>query len=308
MPIQTIIVRLATPISSGAVHAIDLGLVSLRDAAINGRNVPLIPYKEGRVISSVRFLPSVAFNAPDADIIFTTPNNRTFMAVVGSVGAIDAFGLIESSDNTTIFGDNASPSQIIDTGPLLAGTPDSYLYPADDWLPDNPYTISEFTTDGDYLFIVSVNGVSGNVRPAFGPGNTMDGTVTWTRYGLLPSGSVHVIAEVIDGVSPMPPYPATLEWVSQPVNTPSGDPIPDMVVSVKDQNGSAYKFSPIEFALWIVGAGTLTNGDANMDTSTGLVTFAGCSIAETGTGYILKVAQLPGLAADPIFSDPFNIT
>ncbi len=159
--------------------------------------------------------------------------------------------------------------------------------------------------------LVTTNGVSGSTEPTWETsGDTTDGTVTWhiENEAGPPSAEVHVIIEVIEGVSPMPLYPASLEWVSPPVETPAGDPIPDIVVMVKDQNGDPYQFFPLSMRIDIVGAGTMVpTPQEAMDKATGLVTFSGVSITEPGT-YVIRARMVLSVVADPILSEPFEIT
>ncbi len=339
MPIQTIIVRLATPISSGAVQAIDLGMVSLRDASRYGRTRPLIPYADGRLIKSVHFVPSMIDPADIGTMTyyFSTPNTNQGIggSSLGGYGMlsgaslpnVDTAGLIAlsafpgvSAGNTGVLGDvydpnvNQNLSQICDCGPLIfaPGASDTGFLPIGTWQPNHAYALQDYVIDSngnDQL--ITTNGVSGNTEPTWSTsGDTTDGSAIWhiENEAGPPTAEVHVIVEVIEGVSPMPLYPASLEWVSPPVETPAGDPIPDIVVMVKDQNGDPYKFFPLSMRIDIVGAGTSNfSFQEALDKATGLVTFSGMSITDPGT-YVLRARMVLSVVADPIFSDPFDIT
>ncbi len=325
-------------LTGGDGYCVDLGMVSLRDAAIYGRTRTLIPYAAGRLIKAVHFVPTVLDPATIGAMtwFFATPNTYDGLVGIGGYGSIsqgnsmtDTDGLLVSTfnadvgngaGNTSLLGDSgntASMSQIRDCAPLIfaPGPNDTGLLPAGTWQPDHAYTEQDYIVDGNgnFQFVASGgNGVSGSTEPTWATsGDTTDGMVTWhieDDGGGLPTAEVHVIVEVIEGVSPMPLYPASLEWVVQPVETPAGDPIPDIVVLVKDQNGDPYKFFPLSLRIDIVGAGTLnTPGPNALDKATGLATFSGETIAEPGT-YILRARMVMSVVADPIFSDPFDIT
>ncbi len=323
-------------VSEVRMSIIDLGMVSLRDASINGRNVPVVDAAPGRLIKAVHFVPSVIDPADIGTMTFYFATPNTYDGVIsgiggyGSVGQFnpmsDTAGLLVSTfnadvgneaGNTSVLGDTgntASMSQICDCGPLIfaPGPVDTGLLPIGTWQPNHAYALADYVLDSngnDQL--VTTNGVSGGTEPGWATsGDTTDGTVTWhiENEAGPPTAEVHVIVEVIEGVSPMPLYPASLEWISPPVETPAGDPIPDIIVMVKDQNGDPYKFFSLSMRIDIVGAGTMTpTPQEAMDKATGLVTFSGVSIAEVGT-YIIRARMVLSLVADPIFSDPFNIT
>ncbi len=319
---------------------IDLGIVSLRDASRYGRTRPLIPFAEGRLIKAIHFVPTVIDPATIGTMtfFFATPNTYDGLDGAGGYGiisqfnrAFDTLGLfVDAFDpdnglgtgNTSIMGDTAnfsSMSQICDCGPLIfaPGGADTGLLPIGEWQPNHAYTLQDYVIDSngnDQL--VTTNGVSGSTEPVWatggglGGGNTNDGTVIWHLENDAgpPTAEVHVIVEVIEGISPMPLYPASLEWVSPPVETPAGDPIPDIVVMVKDQNGDPYRFFPLSLRIDIVGAGTMSfSPQEALDKATGLVTFSGVSIAEPGT-YIIRARMVLSVVADPILSDPFDVT
>ncbi len=334
MPIQTIIVRLATPISSGAVHAIDLGMVSLRDAAIYGRTRPLIPYAEGRLIKSVHYVPGgthlTALEIGITHFFFSTPNTGdnygnaygygTFGA--GSPASADTDGLLSSfaAGNTGINGlttSNQDFSQILDAGPLVLGafyqpgTQNGYD-PMLSWQAGRIYCVGDTILDpNDHMQMVSVNGVAGSVEPTWDDsgGTTPDGTATLTDWGVIPNAQVHVVVEVVEGISPMPPFPASVEFVAPPVNVVVGETMPDVTLIVKDQFGQPYTFTETFVVLSIFGDGAFhgTFGTETIDLTTGIATFSGLVFDVPGT-YILRSNIYPSIASDPIFSDPFDVT
>ncbi len=320
---------------SSYLRIVDLGMISLRDAAIYGRTRPIIPFGE-RLIKAIHFVPTVIDPATIGAMTwyFATPNTYDGIVGIGGYGSISQFntmtdtaGLFESTfdanvgngaGNTSVLGDTGNPSsmsQICDCGPLIfaPGQLDTGLLPIGTWQPNHAYAKQDYIVDGNGNFqLVGTNGVSGGTEPTWATtGDTTDGTVTWhieDDGGGLPTAEVHVIAEVIEGVSPMPLYPASLEWVSPPVNTPAGDPIPDILVMVKDQNGDPYKFFPLSMRIDIVGVGTLSSDpQEELNKATGLVTFSGVSIADPGT-YIVRARMVLSVVSDPILSDPFVIT
>ncbi len=319
MPIQTIIVRLATPISSGAVHSIDLGFVSVRDAAIYGRARPLIPYAEGRVISSVRFVPPATVSA-DWSMWFMTPNTTNFagfgVLVVNDLDSSnDTLGLIGASNATQLDGQSGHNSQILDCGPLIAGINVTHEFEAlGTWTPNTRYALGyEILDSNGNIQVIGINGVSGGSEPTWEiSGTTDDGTAQWTFEGALPSADaqVHAVVEVIEGVSPMPPYPATLEFIQQPTDAVAEATIsPAITVKISDQNGDPYVFTDANITLKIYGAGTLVGTVTQVqDKTTGVATFDDLSITEPGTGYILRAELYPTIVTEPIFSDSFDIT
>ncbi len=315
---------------------VDCGLVSLREASRYGRTRPLIPYAAGRLIKAVHFVPIVIDPATIGTMsyFFATPNTFDGLGNIGGYGNISQFntmcdtaGLLVSTfnadvgngmGNTSVLGDTGNPasmSQICDCGPLIfaPGSNDTGLLPIGTWQPNHAYALQDYVIDSngnDQL--VTTNGVSSDTEPTWETsGDTIDGSVTWhiENEAGPPSAQFHVLVEVIEGISPAPLYPASLEWISQPAETPAGSPIPDIVVMVKDQNGDPYKFFPLSLRLDIVGAGTISPPDSTtaLDKATGLVTFSGLTIAEQGT-YIIRARMILSVVADPIFSDPFDIT
>ncbi len=324
MPIQTIIVRLATPISSGAVHAIDLGLVSIRNAAIYGRTRPLVPYADGRLIKSVSFVPQATFLS--LDMYFSTPNTASggtgiaFMFGGNDLDHVgDTAGLFSKSQVTAIGGRTGDPgtvgwNQILDCGPLIATSEacDNPPPPLGSWQANTPHCVSDRILDdnGHMQSVDTTGGVTGSTQPVFNDtgGFTVDGSVTWFDLGLLPTGEIHAIAEVIEGVSLMPRFAATIEFIAPPSNTVAGETMADVTLIVKDQFGEIYTFTPHDVNLAILGAGTLNgNVTEDFDQVTGIATFNDLSITEPGT-YILRALPVPCVSANPIFSDPFDIT
>ncbi len=314
-------------LTGGDGYTVDLGMVNLRTASINGRNVPLIPYADGRLIKSVRFLPGGVFDISSSDqIIFVTPNtapltgsNAFGMAILGGANpdpiGIDTLGLIASGNQTDIFGKSSNYSQILDCGPLIAGFPLIGASSLPAWRADTIYAVNDFVLDSNdhiqQVFSPGNGGISGSDEPTWDDsgGTTSDGTITWTDVGLVPSGNIHVIVEVMEGVSPMPPFPASIEFVAPPVDVVAGETMDDITVLVKDQYGEPYKFYGVYLELGLYGAGTL-NGTTNVvgDDETGITTFSGLSITEPGTGYVMRARRYPSLVETPIFSDPFDVT
>ncbi len=296
-------------LTGGDGYLVDLGLVSLRDAAIYGRTRPLIPYADGRLISSVRFVPGgrplvMAGLSP----VFFTPNtvggsNYGFAEL--SEG-IDTLGLITEGDQTDFHGGANDASQILDCGPLALILNGQSSPP---WQPLTAYALGDSTINsaGHYQQ-VQVNGVSGATEPTWNnsSGTTSDGTITWTDVGLI-DGQIHPIVEVVEGVGLMPLYPATIEFIDPPTDTVAGQTMSDVTVIVKDQNGDPYIFKAMSVYLAIMGDGTLS-GTAfqNTDTTTGIATFNDLSIAEAAMGYIMRASS--SIFPDPIFSDPFDVT
>jgi hypothetical protein len=302
-----------------SVRTIDLGMVSLRDAAIYGRTRPLIPYADGRLIKSVNFVlggtPSIY------PIVFTTPvlgleafNNISMASLpAGTFNlALDSLG----TRNDTAMGldgyQNSNKNQILDVGPLVPiFTSLVFTGALEPWQANHPYVVYDAILDGnDHIQQVNINGVSGATLPTFNTsgGTTNDGTMQWIDFGPLPTGEVHMIAEVIEGVSPMPAYPASIEWLVQPAGAAAGEPMPDFSVIIKDQHGNPFFMASSEpaFSVFLVGAGTQSTGDNNWG-GDGIETFSGYSIAEAGT-YVFVVRQDPAITSNPIFSNPFVIT
>ncbi len=300
------------------LKAVDLGMVSIRDAAIHGIRRPLIPFAEGRAITGIRFLPGATPATGDiGNLYFVTPNTfpNTGFALVphDDLGnSNDTLGIIVTGGQTSLSGGTSGSSQILDVCPLSAviynqGDGLAYYRGATSWTADTPYCLGDFIIENDAIQLVTVNGVSDSTKPVFGnPGDdTVDGTVTWHGYE-IPEGEVHAVAEVIEGVSPMPPYPTSLEWLDQPTDTEAGDIMATVRVAIKDQYGNYATFGPNGLNVDIFGAGTL-NGTKNGYVGTGILTLSDLSITEPGTGYILRANMIyPNV--DPIFSDPFDIT
>ncbi len=329
----------------GTGKFIDLGMVSLRDAAIYGRTRPLIPYADGRLIKSISYLPPTPVLADIGSMtwFFQTPNtydggDLSNLSPPGPFGGggPSGYGVISQAGNnydsdavartvndanlqggnTSLNGDSGNPlnaSQICDCGPLIfaPGPADSGLMPMGTWQADHAYCLHDYILDGNSnIQFVTTNGVSGSTEPTWGlSGETSDGTVTWTFESEQPTSdvSIHVIVEVIEGISPMPKYPASLEWISQPVDTVSGETMTDIVVLVKDQDGDPYTFFPLSLQLDTSGDGNIGANATPLDKATGLVTFTGIAAGDPGT-YILRCRMIMPVVVDPIFSEPFDIT
>ncbi len=314
--------------NGGNLSVIDLGMVSLRDVAINGRSVPLVPYAEGRLISCVRFLPGGIFNTNSQGFYFYTPNTAgqtgsanngmAALGVISDTGGIDTLGLIAAGNQTDVFGGSSAYSQILDCGPLIAGFPQTAISSLPSWQADTIYSDGDAILDpSDHIQFIQITGNGGVSGSEPGPtwddsgGTTSDGTVTWTDTGLVPSGEIHTIVEVIEGINPMPPYPATLEFVDQPTDVVAGEAMDDITVIVKDQHGDPYSFYGVYIQLALHGAGTLAGGTGTVvvgDDETGIATFSGLTITEPGTGYVIRARRYPSLVETPIFSDPFDVT
>jgi len=388
---------------------VDLGLVDLHDAAVNGRNNVLIPYADGRIIKGLRFIPGGLTVPLNFSLYFATPN--TGAAIPLSVGNGMAFldhSVLVDTERLEVHGQNlginydgtgglentGAENQIPDVGPLIFGAWLSgftnFFLPIGSWQANTPYCDIDSIIDPNGRLQIATNvnigpgnGVTGSTIPTFafpitainqgtntftvsgdassytgsilvfnsadnngtytivsatfdtdhtdivisesipsptvdglvtiapGNGGTHDGTVIWSDSGPIPSGSIHAIAEVIEGVSPMPLYPATIEFVAAPQNGVAGSTLPDITVIVKDQNGDPYKFLQLTISLAFYGDGAFTgpvaSTTANTDQTTGIATFSAPQIDTPGT-YVLRVNTFPVLSADPIFSDPFDIT
>ncbi len=299
-------------------YSVDLGVVTLRDAAINGRTIPLIPYANGRLISGIRFvMQDGAVTISGQTLFFATPNTgqNNGMAVVGDSGAFDIAGSVQSGNNQSlIVNDNSTSTVILDAGPLLAATEltfsDAYVS-VGIWEANTAYCKDDaILDDNGHVQYITTNGVSGSELPTFSTsgGTTSDGTATWTDQGEIPDVAVHVIADVIEGVSPMPPFVASMEFIDQPVDVVAGATMDDITVIFKDQNGDPYSLFQQSSQIAIFGAGTLVGTVLQQnDPVTGIATFSGLSITEPGTGYVLRVRQCYVNIPD-IFSDPFDVT
>lgn len=331
---ETKVVRInVSSVPSGSVRVVDLGIVDIRTAFVKGRTNILVPYADGRIIKSVRYIPggAIDFTQSPLDMYFVTPNiaaplydkSTAGLAEILNDGDYDTFGLAYSpgqgiglkGNAATVGSDN---SQILDCGPLIAAHMSSNInafFPLLSWQAGRSYIFGDTILDeNDHLQSCSVNGIAGSVEPTWNDsgGATTDGTATFTDKGVIPIGTVHAIAEVIEGISPMPPYPAAIEFVAPPVDTPAGVPMPDITIIVKDQNGNPYKFTRCAVFFNIVGDGVWhgeTNGQAASvtDVTTGISTFSGLQIDVSGT-YVVKAFMYPCMVANPILSSPFNIT
>ncbi len=309
-------------LSAASVKVVDLGLVSVRDAAIYGKTRPLIPFAEGRLIKSISYVPG---GTPELitdgyTLFFVTPNSAVQQGYAKVGGeTFDTYGLNANNSQTAFFYNGTAAGQILDCGPLVAVT-DTFGYNTipGTWQPDTTYCLDDFILDGNgHLQKVDTlgNGVSGSTEPVWdnSGGQTTDGTVIWFDFGLPPEGEVHAIAEVIEGVSPMPPYPASLEFVDQPQNVAAGETMEPVTVIVKDQNGDPWnpRIDPdlgVDLDIRIFGVGTLSGTSPRRALQeTSIATFDDLSITEQGTGYILRVKPHQ-VQLDPIFSTPFNVT
>ncbi len=316
-------------LTGGDGYTVDCGMVSLRDAAINGRSVPLVPFADGRVIKRVYFVPSNGDVPTGASLIIGTPNTLggnffnysspaglAFVPDGDLASALDSEGLRAGNSYAVgLTGILGSGVLIADCGPLIAlpvfQSGDNS--PLGAWHANTAYAGIDFIIAGEGIWQAGggEGGETDSEEPDFDPNNSpiTDGSVTWVYQVAIPTGEVHALAEVIEGVTPMPSYPAAIEFVSPPVDTVAGEIIPDITVIVKDQNGNPYKFGVIEIHLDMMGAGVLSGASGGFDTdpTTGIATFSGCSIADPGT-YVIRAQSVPLLVADPIFSDPFDIT
>ncbi len=304
-------------LTGGDGYTVDLGMVTAYDAARYGRSRTLIPHASGRLIKSVRFIPSNS-DAPTAQVIFATPNTITgfnnsakgmaYVSLDDLQTAVDTFSLVNDSSNTGLSGDSGV-CQIIDSGPLIAVT-DAFCIgqPMLPWQPLTAYANDDYILVGTHVLSSEDGGVSGTEEPPDTGGG--DGNITWDDQGELPTGSVHAIAEVMEGVSPAPPYPATIEFIDQPTDTVSGQLMsPPVTVILKDQNGDPYKFSEVQVKLQIYGAPTILTGTANINTdkSTGIATFSDITPISSGTAFIIRARINPWMI-EAIYSDPFDVT
>lgn len=267
----------------------------------------------------------------DTTLILLTPNTAAVWLNNASSGfgavtlignpQTDTLGLITAKENTSLAGLKATTSsyrnQILDSGPLVACVTSTGLdfERITAWQPNTPYCLQDSVLFNDnYVQEITTNGVSGSTQPAFSTsgGSVNDGSAVWRNdFTLDPTWTVHVIAEVIEGVSPMPPYPATIEYVAPPSDIVATEPMADVTVIVKDQFRNPYGFGLAKVNLSILGDGTLTpdpQPSVDIDPTTGIATFTGLSITEPGTGYILRAIMYPTCVAIPILSDPFDVT
>ncbi len=303
-------------LTGGDGYLVDLGMVSVRDAAIYGRSRPLIPYADGRVISSVRFIPPATPSA-DWTMWLITPNTTNF----------NGFGVMETTLSSitdtykagiAMDGTDDDKSKILDCGPLIAGINVTREFePLGTWAADTKYCLGDAILDPNgNMQLVTTNGVSDSVdEPTWGTNptdETTDGSITWQCQNPLPSADdkIHAVVEVIEGVSPMPPYPAILEFIQQPTDAVAEATIsPAITVKISDQNGDPYVFTDANIKLNIFGAGTLVGTASHVQNkTTGIATFDDLSITEPGTGYILRAELYPTIVTDAIFSDPFDVT
>ncbi len=313
-------------LSEASIKVVDLGMVSIRDAALYGIARPLIPYAEGRLIKSVRFAEYTPDPTMQGRVYFVTPNTAHnsgfgFVAADPQDGT-DTLGLVFGGDATILDLSDGSTCQIEDPGPLVAGwgqISNLEFQPLGSWQPNTAYGAADGILDsnGHAQFTAGDNlsGVSGSTEPVWSTvgGSVVDGTLLWTDAGLLPTGEVHVIAEVIEGISPMPPYPATIEFIAQPQGSVHGQTMPDFTVMIKDQFGQPFTrcsrnifVSFIGVGVWSAG-GSGSEANAQTDASTGIATFSGYAVQDAGT-YVIRARLSYSVATDEISSDPFDIT
>ncbi len=316
-------------LTGGDGYLVDLGLVSVRDAVINGRNNILIPYASGRLIKAISFAITSASITPDTNSVpfcyFTTPNNGMIEGGKG-IGyfaqgeSFDTIGMIFNEKGVDIYGSSNVAMMPLDVAPLYFiidvtdGSGFTIVSQLGTWQPDTPYCKDARILDAnDHIQYLNDPGVSGSELPEFDDegGTTSDGSLTWNDGDLVPGGFVHVIAQVIEGVSPMPPYPATIEWIEQPVNVVAGATMADIVIAVKDQYGNPYGFQNFNVRLNCLGDANgnsdLIEWNGDFDKATGITTLAGLTPSTPGT-FVLRASTVPILSVDPIFSDPFDVT
>ncbi len=308
------------------VRAIDLGMVSIRDACLYGTSRPLIPYAEGRLIKSVRFAEYIPDPTMQGLVYFVTPNtaHNSGFGFVGAdpQGGTDTLGLMAGGNATLLDLSDGNTCQIEDPGPLVAGwgaiSNFEYL-PLGSWQPNTAYGAADGILDsnGHAQFTAGDNlsGVSGGTEPVWSTvgGSVVDGSLLWTDAGLLPTGEIHVVAEVIEGVSPMPPYPATIEFVAQPQGSVHGQTMPNFTVMIKDQSGQPFTrcarnifVSFIGNGVWSAG-GSGSEANAQTNASTGIATFSGYAVQDAGT-YIICARLSYSVAAAAVISHSFNVT
>ena len=181
------------------------------------------------------------------------------------------------------------------------------------WTATTKYGLSENLVKNGFLQAVTTGGTSGNSEPSWNAtptGTTSDGSIVWTNQGSINTqGTIHAWAKVVDG-GPVIPQIASLSFIQQPTNTVSGVTItPAVTVRLLDQSGNPYTLLPAEVILYICGAGTLTGGNpAVIDPVTGIATFSGLSIAQVGSGYVLRARVIGSINLIPADSNSFNIT
>ncbi len=330
------IIRISNVVIAGGggnLSIIDLGLVSLRDAAIQGRNNVLVPYLDGRLISKIRFVLKATLPLDSFSSFFITPNTGWLGNSTLGFGHIfdgescDTEGEQNDSHGTDLFGKAASLTQIADCGPLvwILQNPvnSNDILNLGVWQADAPHCVYDSILDpNDHIQVITSveqSGVSGSELPDFDDegGTTPDGTITWSDQGPILDGEVHVIVEVIEGISLMPPYAATIEFIAPPVETVAGETMPDVTVMIKDQNGDPYTMTgngnnSAQVTILLNCFGDF-NGNyafetsANADAVTGIATFSGIVPVGTGT-FVLRARTFPTFTCDQILSDPFDVT
>ncbi len=302
--------------------------VSLTDATLLGRTNIIVPFTEGRLIKSVRFVPPMIVEEAGGGYgpVFLTPNTTgggygfAYAADLSDFSSnIDTLGLFNSGNATDLTGNTGTNAQICDCGPLyaIADPTNNGGRQIAAWQADTPYCFDDCVIDPNgHIQVtamvpggVQTGGVSGSSEPTWNDsgGTTSDGTITWNDAGIPPVGSVHVVVEAYEGISPIPPRPATLEFVAPPIDVVAGATMADITVLVKDQNGDPYTLTALALYLFILGDGTLNGTNiAATQPETGIATFTGMSITDPGT-YVLRCLMQPVLI-DYLVSDPFDVT
>ncbi len=315
---------------AGGDRVIDLGIVTGADVFAEGGVKTLIPFTAGRMIKEVGYFPGDYTTDPDLEIVFASPN-------VGNPlygwGAIPNTGDPLTDTVGNVVGDNAimangkqsgdeGHGMIMDTTPLVAALikvqePGIMAFlPAREWVANTGFVNGEWLIDSNgniQVNLTGAGGVSGGTEPVWNttPENsTSDGTITWYCYA-PPIHQVHAWAVVVDLPGVELKVPASMEWITQPIETIAGATItPSPQVRVLDQHGDPYTFpNPITTVFpSIIGPGTLTSAFVTMENNVeGVVTFDNLSIAEAGTGYKLRI-HFQGVGVPYIDSDPFDVT
>lgn len=318
-------VDLSVPTNGGSqtVSVIDCGVVDLGDV-IRAGALELVAQAEGRLIKSVRFGTDELAQPSDGGSLWLITQNTSGYAGFGYLNGTDAFdtdGLLGDDSNTGpgVAGGGSGKAQILDTGPLIAGSsgpgnsltsPGYEFLPPVTWQANHAYCGNAWLIDDDHVWIAT-NGVSGGSKPDFAGNegsNVADGTITWYDQGEIPTGSAHVYVEVVDTGNASPPYPASIEFVQQPTDADAEATIaPAVTVRVLDQNDDPYTAKEFTVALFIVGDGTL-GGSSTKTTVSGLATFNDLSITEPGEGYVLRAFLYPSIKIASADSAAFDIT
>ncbi len=317
---------------TGNSSVIDLGVLLSADVqavgfvklqGVNGEQLDI----PGRLIDEIFFTPDHYLTQDSAfDNYFATQNtiinDKDYALGVWTVSdssILDSAG-VQIAGYAPLIGQNGgygSAMRIRDTGPLFAVM---HLY-GDwyggyvEWGDGTPYTIQESLVKNGFLQAVTTNGVSGGTEPTWNDtpfATTNDGSVVWTNQGAIATvGTIHAYARVIDLPGVTIPRVNTIEFVQQPTNVVAGETIsPSVTVRVLDQDANPYLILPVTVKLDILGAGTLASftNYATADPVTGIATFDSLSIAEAGTGYVLRSRVVHAINIPTIDSDPFDVT